>query len=537
MASKTTVIHWFRKGLRVHDNPALVRAVEEAISRKSYFRAIFMLDPGILSWMTVGPNRWRFLQETLSDLDENLKKINSRLYVIRGNPNETFPKLFKLWNVELLTFEHDIEPYSIERDEIVKNQAEKFNVEVIEEYSLTIFNPELVVQKNRGSTPMTYQKFLSVASELKVPQPVDNPTKLPNSCIPELDKNELKDEEVYDVPTLEQLGVNSSEISEYSRFPGGETEALRRMNEKLKDVKFICEFEKPNTSPNSLEPSTTVLSPYLKFGALSARLFYQKIKEVYRGRKHSSPPVSLEGQLIWREFYYTVAATTENYDRMVGNKICTQIPWKTNPKYLEAWKNGRSGYPFIDAIMRQLKQEGWIHHLGRHAVACFLTRGDLWCSWEDGVKVFEEFLLDADWALNTGNWLWLSASAFFHQYYRVYSPIAFGKKTDPEGKYIKKYVPELRKYPSGSIYEPWKVSLENQKKYGCVIGTDYPHRIVIHEDAMKENLSRMKAAYAKKKVDVEETPQGKRKADSPKGNTSKKAATKQRNSLEKYFKK
>ena len=107
---------------------------------------------------------------------------------------------------------------------------------------------------------------------------------------------------------------------------------------------------------------------------------------------------------------------------------------------LETWfylLQARTGYPFIDAIMTQLREEGWIHHLARHAVACFLTRGDLWLSWERGQAVFEEWLLDADWFLNSANWMWLSCSAFFHQYYRVYSPVAFGKKTDKNGDYIR----------------------------------------------------------------------------------------------------
>lgn len=281
-----------------------------------------------------------------------------RLYVVKGNPKETFPVLFKSWNVEMLTFEHDIEPYAVTRDKNVTEAAAKFKVEVVVEHSHTIFNPELVVKHNKGSAPMTYQKFLSVASGMKVPQPIENPRTLPKECQPELDETENKCPDCYDVPTLKQLGVDEKEISKMSKFPGGETEALRRMNEMIKQTNYICTFEKPNTSPNSLEPSTTVLSPYLKFGALSSRLFYQKIKEVYRGRKHSNPPTSLEGQLIWREFYYTVAAVTPNFDKMKGNKICAQIPWKTNPDYLEAWKTGMTGYPWIDAIMRQLKQEG-----------------------------------------------------------------------------------------------------------------------------------------------------------------------------------
>jgi len=258
----------------------------------------------------------------------------------------------------------------------------------------------------------------------------------------------------------------------------------------------VADFEKPNTAPSSLEPSTTVSSPYLKFGCLSARLFYARLNEVLsRHPKHSKPPVSLLGQLMWREFYYTAAASEPNFDRMFGNSFCLQIPWQENDAYLEAWTYGRTGYPFIDAIMRQLRQEGWIHHLARHAVACFLTRGDLWISWEEGQKVFEELLLDQDWALNAGNWMWLSASAFFYQYFRVYSPVAFGKKTDPTGAYIRKYVPELAEYPAGIIYEPWKASVAVQREYGCVIGKDYPERIVIHETIHKENLQKMNAAY------------------------------------------
>jgi cryptochrome len=387
MSGKKTVIHWFRKGLRLHDNPALLEAINKAISVKGSLRAIFMLDPDIVTWLRVGPNRWRFLQQTLADLDQNLRKINSRLYVVRGDPVKTFPKLFKEWNVVMLTFESDIEPYSKTRDAAVTMLAEQHNIDIMQSTTHTIFNPELVMKKNAGQPPMTYQKFLSVASSLTVPAPASDPPKIPDSCKPESDNSEIKNAKIYDVPTLKELVTDEKSLGKLI-FPGGETEALRRMEENLKKTRWICEFEKPNTSPNSLEPTTTTLSPYLKFGCLSSRLFYQRIKNVYKGNKHSQPPTSLEGQMIWREFYYCVGAATPNYDKMVGNRICTQIPWDDNKKFLEAWTNGQTGFPFIDAIMRQLRQEGWIHHLARHAVACFLTRGDLWCHWEEGQKVF-----------------------------------------------------------------------------------------------------------------------------------------------------
>lgn len=396
----------------------------------------------------------------------------------------------------MITWEHDIEPYAVRRDDEIEAVAKDKGISVVVEKSHTIYDYDEIVKKNAGKAPLTYNSFVNLASSCEIVSPLDPPCKLPTNCVPAPDSNEKKDPQCYDPPTLDELKVDAKDLGPH-KFPGGETEALLRMEAHLKRTEYICSFEKPNTSPNSLEPSTTVLSPYLKFGCLSSRLFFKRLNEVLAGKKHSQPPVSLVGQLLWRELYYCAASATPNFDKMKGNPICIQIPWQTNPKHLEAWSHGRTGYPFIDAVMRQLRQEGWIHHLARHAVACFLTRGDLWISWEEGQKVFEELLLDADWALNAGNWMWLSASCFFYQYFRVYSPVAFGKKTDKQGDYIRKYVPELKNYPAGAIYEPWKVSAAEQKKYGCIIGKDYPKPIVDHEEARKENLAKMNEAYKK----------------------------------------
>jgi cryptochrome len=140
-------------------------------------------------------------------------------------------------------------------------------------------------------------------------------------------------------------------------------------------------------------------------------------------------------------------------------------------------------------------RRGWIHHLARHSVACFLTRGDLWQSWEAGAEVFDRLLLDADWAINHGNWMWLSASAFFHQYYRVYSPVSFGKQYDPNGDYIRHFIPVLKNMPAKYIFSPWEAPLAVQQKAGCIIGQDYPLPIVDHDSARDRNLKMMKAAY------------------------------------------
>nr|AGV28718.1 6-4 photolyase [Eurydice pulchra] len=488
-----SVICWFRKGLRLHDNPALTAAIDQGME----LFPVFVLDPWFVANARVGPNRWRFLHESLTDLDNSLKAIGSRLFILKGKPEEALVKYYSKFDVKAITWEYDSEPYSKERDQRIEEISESKGVKVIIKHGHTLYEAERIFKANGNKVPLTYQAMQKSMSNLGAPpKPKPAPSQLPSHCEP---KNKaLMTSTKFNIPSLEDLNIDVSELLP-PLYPGGESEALKRMKKCLSKKQWICNFEKPKTSPNSLEPSTTVLSPYLKFGCLSSRLFYYELAKVYEGNKHSQPPVSLHGQLLWREFFYAVGALSPNFDRMEGNPICKQIPWSNDQKLLEAWKHvrlqGRTGYPFIDALMTQLKREGWIHHLGRHAVACFLTRGDLWQSWEEGMKVFEEFLLDADWSLNAGNWMWLSASAFFHQYFRVYSPVAFGKSTDPDGDYIRKYIPALSKFPTKYIYEPWKAPLSDQKAAGCIIGQDYPRPIVDHDIARKKNLQKMSNAY------------------------------------------
>lgn len=430
----------------------------------------------------------RFLIQSLHDLNANLRKLNSRLYVLRGKAVDLLPQLFDHWQVKFLTTQVDIDPEILDQEEAIEKIAEEKDVFIVKRVQHTLYDVHSVLRKNNGAVPLTYQKFMSLVNDIQVKETIEITKIVSNHCKP-------TDEDLaeYDVPKHEEF-IDESTLTT-CKYPGGETEAIKRLNNYMVKRQWVCQFEKPNTSPNSIEPSTTVLSPYLSHGCLSPKMFYHKLKEAENGMKHSDPPVSLMGQLMWREFYYTAGAGTNNFDKMLGNPICMQIPWVKKEEYIKAWAEGRTGYPFVDAIMRQLKQEGWIHHLARHMVACFLTRGDLWVSWEEGAKIFEDYLLDYDWSLNAGNWMWLSASAFFYKYFRVYSPVAFGKKTDKEGLYIRKYVPELNKYPTSFIYEPWKAPKSVQITAGCIVGEGYPHRIVDHDKIHKENMQKMSSAY------------------------------------------
>jgi cryptochrome len=250
-------------------------------------------------------------------------------------------------------------------------------------------------------------------------------------------------------------------------------------------------------------PSTTALSPYLSLGCLSPRTAWHAVadatKRAQAKTNRSKPPVSLHGQLLWRDFNNLMAHSANiqhpgSWGRMT-NPYCREVPWSSDPKLLLAWKGGRTGYPWIDACMAQLRTQGWIHHLGRHSVACFLTRGDLWQSWEVGADHFEGQLLDADYALNSFNWLWLSCSGFFYQYFRCYSPVTFQKKNDPNGNYIRRWVPELANLPAKYIYEPWTANVGILNAAGVRLGTNYPRPIVDHAVVSKENMSKMSLAY------------------------------------------
>ena len=292
---------------------------------------------------------------------------------------------------------------------------------------------------------------------------------------------------------MEELGLKKATTP----HRGGETNALQVLDKVIKDELYTATFEKPKTAPTAFAPqSTTLLSPHLHFGSLSVREFYWRVQDVvdrYKG-KASQPPVSLTGQLLFRDMYFAAQAQLGwKFGQTVGNSHCRFIPWHLQSKvdtksglitgeyhvdseeaeeWFQRWKFGRTGFPWIDAIMRQLRQEGWIHHLARHAVACFLTRGGCYISWERGAEVFEEWLIDHESACNIGNWQWLSCSAFYAQFYRCYSPIAFPQKTDKNGDFVRRYVPELKGYSSKYIYEPWKAPIADQKKAGCMIKGD-----------------------------------------------------------------
>ncbi|XP_074533576.1 cryptochrome-1b [Halichoeres trimaculatus] len=483
-------IHWFRKGLRLHDNPSLRDSIRGADS----LRCIYILDPWFAGSSNVGISRWRFLLHCLEDLDASLRKLNARLFVIRGQPTDVFPRLFKEWKITRLSYEFDPEPFGKERDAAIQKLASEAGVDVVVRISHTLYDLVKIIELNDGQPPVTYKRFQALISQM---DPVEPPAEtvtldIINSCTTPISPDH---DDKFGVPTLEELGFETEGLSP-AVWPGGETEALKRLEQHLEKKAWGAHCERPRMNPNSLLASPTELSAYLRFGCLSCRLLYFKLTDLYhKVKQNNSVPYSPYGQLLCREFFFTTATNNPCFDKMEGNPVCVQIPWERNPEALAKWAEGRTGFPWIDAIMTQLRQEGWIHHLARRAVACFLTRGDLWISWEEGVKVFEELLIDADWSGNAGSWMWLSCSAFFQQFFQCCCPVGFGRRTDPKGDYIRRYLPVLRGFPDKYIYDPWNAPEEVQKAAKCIIGVHYPKPMVNHAEASRINIERMKQIY------------------------------------------
>nr|CCA14862.1 cryptochrome putative [Albugo laibachii Nc14] len=547
-------IMWFRRDLRLHDNHALHRALKFVESQNDT-ETVQLIPLYIIhrpKRLLCGVNRFQFLLESVGTLAEAIAARGSRLIIARGEGIDVFRRILPAWKITHIFFDQAIEPFAIARDHQVRELAASLNVHVETTHGYTLYDQDKVIEKNGGKAPATYTAFLrTVATFPEPPKPLPVPLRVSGwddcreglyECLVEFAQKgqDCLDEEnqttktlssfsqswidviagpekLFRVPELSEFGFEKP--GRHSFIYGGENIALKILQTYCKNEGQVVKFEKPKTSPAETCPSksTTSLSPYLYFGCMSTRTFYHRVRDIQNrhAKASSAPPVSLDGQLLWREFFHCNGHANPQFDKMEGNPLCLYIDWRwhTLPStkeeedalpedeklakaQFEAWKEGQTGYPWIDAIMIQLKEEGWMHHLARHSVACFLTRGDLYISWVRGLEVFQERLIDHDWSINCGNWLWLSASAFFTAYFRVYSPSTFGKKWDAEGKFIRKYIPALAKMPSKYIYEPWKAPVTVQRLANCLVGKDYPFPIVDHKIAMRRCMAGMKASYA-----------------------------------------
>jgi cryptochrome len=279
-AAKKVGLLWFRKGLRLHDNPALMAAIAECHT----LYPVFVIDSWFADPARVSANRYGHLLETLRDLDSRLRALNSRLLILRGKPAEVLPAALQRWSVNKLYFERNTEPYAVKRDADVVAAAASAGVATSVHEGHTLYDPDVLLTAAKSHMPIAYQSFLKLLAGLPPPpKPLPAPAA---ESMPPISRGASAlageggvDAPAFSVPTLAEMGYDPSKAT--TPFRGGETEALARLERHMARTAWVAAFEKPETSPNALQPSTTVLSPYVKFGSLSCRTFYWRLKEVY----------------------------------------------------------------------------------------------------------------------------------------------------------------------------------------------------------------------------------------------------------------
>ncbi len=299
---------------------------------------------------------------------------------------------------------------------------------------------------------------------------------------------------------IQSLPIPNAEVPGGHLFPPGEQEAQQRLTAFTRNIhptKGVLVpapvFSYASGRDRQDWEGTSRLSPYLRFGMLSARqavsAAYQAIQTAPGGEALKSAETWLN-ELIWREFYIHILYHFPRVRR--ENFRLPHVRWVNNPQHFEAWRHGQTGYPVVDASMRQLQHTGWMHNRSRMIVASFLTK-DLLIDWRWGERWFMQHLIDGDPAANNGGWQWTAGTGTdAAPYFRIFNPISQSMKHDPHGEHIRRWLPELSNVPDEFIHEPWKMSAEIQVQAGCRIGVDYPFPIIDHSQARERALE----AYA-----------------------------------------
>lgn len=467
----TTAIAWLRRDLRLTDNAAL----SAALSCAEHVVVAFVLDPTLLERYAGSP-RVPFLLAGLCQLDADLRARGSRLIVRRGNPPQEIASLVAESGASLVFAEEDYEPYARQRDAAVAAHAP------LQCVGGPIARLPGTVLKSDGDPYVVFAPFSRKWKSFPPPR-VSELTSAP--------------ERISAPPALAGLPVpEGSPLPSSVPFPAGEAEAQRRLRA------FVDGNDPPiysyGTARDRMDlDGTSQLSPYLRFGMISAR---QAITAAYKAVDRAPDQGSRRGaetwldELVWREFYMSILYYFPEVLEVSFRQNLRAMTWRDDRQGFRAWCEGRTGYPIVDAAMRQLAQSGWMHNRARMIVASFLVK-DLLVDWRWGERFFMQHLLDGDPAANNGGWQWTAGTGTdAAPYFRVFNPVTQSRKHDPDGEYIRRWVPELANVPGAQVHEPWTLDVRRQREYRCVLGEDYPVRIVDHAEARVRALQAYRSA-------------------------------------------
>jgi deoxyribodipyrimidine photo-lyase len=478
----TPIIHWFRRDLRLHDNTALAAAAQES---GGDILPLFVLDPRLIDpqGRFTGAARVRFLLEALRALDASLRDQGSALLLRRGDPRDEVPRLVRESGAAAVSWNRDYSPYATRRDHAVQQALEELGCLAQVSKDAVLWELDEILTK--GGTPYTvYTPYARQWRQRTAEQP---PTL---RDVPRLRRSAADMPPGEPIPTLESLGLHT----EQQAIPGGEQHA-RQMLAAFTDLRHSHTIAGYHTDRDVLAlPATSRLSAHLHMGTISPRACLQAAHEVEQRHPDAAEGVqSWVSELAWRDFYVQILAHFPRVLRGAFRQEYDALAWDNNPEFFAAWCAGRTGYPIVDAAMRQLNQEAWMHNRARMIVASFLTK-DLLIDWRWGERYFMQRLVDGDPAANNGGWQWAAGTGTDAQpYFRIFNPTSQGSKFDPQGAYVRQYVPELARVPDRFIHEPWKMSAAQQEEAGLQPGSDYPQPIVDHKEMRQRALALYKA--------------------------------------------
>ncbi len=467
----TRGLHWFRNDLRLHDNLGLCALAD----RVDAWLPVFVIDPDILGRSRVGAPRVRFMLDCLDRLAADHEARGLPIQVLEGDPRVLIPELMSKVGASVVSWNIAGTPLGRRRDEGVERAVAAAGFESIQLHDETVFGSDEILTK-RG-TPYSiytpYRKAWWQAWE-QCPRPSPTRARFPRNAIPIKKKGSSRGRARIEFESDDAVALP----------PGGEQPAKRRLREFLDGParRYHLDRDRPDLD------GTSRLSPYLRFGTISIR------RCVTEGlRRIEADPTARSGimkwldELVWREFYHAVLVNSPHVLSGCFKSEYDQLDWPGREADFEAWCAGLTGYPLVDAGMRQLRASGWMHNRVRMIVASFLTK-DLRIDWRRGEEFFFESLVDGDPASNNGGWQWSASTGTDAQpYFRIFNPILQGKKWDPEGRYVKRWIPELRAVDRRWIHAPSTAPDPP---------TDYPSPIVDHAEQRRRTLDEFKRVRA-----------------------------------------
>ncbi len=460
MALGTRIV-WFRRDLRLDDHPALRAATDGG----GPVVPLFVLDPRLVGAGTMSPARLSYLADALHDLDAGLRARGGRLVVRRGDPREVVPAVAAEVGATAVSLSRDVTPFAQGRDAAVRDRLEAAGVAVDAHPGILIRDPGTVTSAD-GSTYRVYSPFRRAWARL----PLEPAAPAPGSvAVPAAVPSE-------DLPTVASLGP-----------PGASRPARSGAGDRRAGAAHPLPGRGRAPLPRPARPARRARhQPPVRGPALRHRVPARGLPAPGPG-----PPghESFAGELIWRDFYGHVLARWPGIRDTEFNPELRDLPWRGEGPEFDAWREGRTGYPIIDAAQRQLRQEGWMHNRARMVSASFLCK-DLLVDWRLGQDHFLRHLVDGDVASNNGGWQWAAGTGTDAQpYFRIFNPVTQGEKFDPQGRYVRHYVPELAAVPDRWLHHPWDMPAAVAREAGVTIGEDYPAPIVDHAEARRAALA------------------------------------------------